>query len=133
MTQKIEASDLCQCGETTPEDCATRPSRHCGLQDAGPSIPQRVVCPHCGDVTEHYFLLKEFTCGACDKPFEPVTEPASTADPIPLFGGADMRCETLVQAMRATLYERGSGLPLPLILGAIRILEHQILKEAHDG
>jgi hypothetical protein len=53
--------------------------------------------------------------------------------PTQLFGGADMRCETLVQAMRATLYERGSGLPLPLILGAIRILEHQILKEAHDG
>jgi hypothetical protein len=23
--------ERCECGETTPEDCTERPSRHCGL------------------------------------------------------------------------------------------------------
>jgi hypothetical protein len=32
-----------------------------------------VICPHCGDETQQDFLLKEFTCGACDQPFTPTT------------------------------------------------------------
>lgn len=33
-----------------------------------------IVCPHCGDVTEHDMLLAEFTCGACDCLFRPPSQ-----------------------------------------------------------
>ncbi|UMO76008.1 hypothetical protein [Planktothrix phage Pra-JY27] len=49
--------------------------------------------------------------------------------PAPIFGGADMRCETLLQALKSLIYERGAGLPIPSIIGTLRILEHEILKE----
>lgn len=29
-----------------------------------------VVCPYCDDVTEQSFMLSEFTCGACSRPFD---------------------------------------------------------------
>lgn len=48
---------------------------------------------------------------------------------VPLFGGADPRCEALLQALKTLVYERGSGLPVPSILGVLRILEHEILEE----
>jgi hypothetical protein len=51
------------------------------------------------------------------------------AEVVPLFGGADERCETLLQALRALIYERGAGMPVPSILGVLRILEHELLRE----
>lgn len=48
---------------------------------------------------------------------------------VTLFGGADPRCEALLQAIKALVYERGAGLPVPSILGVLRILEHEILRE----
>lgn len=39
-----------------------------------------VICPHCGDRTEQEFLLQEFTCGACDRPFRPSSEPIEAHD-----------------------------------------------------
>ena len=47
----------------------------------------------------------------------------------PLHGGADMRCEALREAIKAVLYERALGLPVPLILGVLRIVEHELLTE----
>lgn len=51
------------------------------------------------------------------------------ADVTPLFGGADQRCETLFQALWDTVHERGSGLPIPLVLGVLRLLEHKIIQD----
>lgn len=47
----------------------------CGCPDGRPTYPlvqhdTIVVCPHCGDVTVHNIVLREFTCGNCDRPFE---------------------------------------------------------------
>lgn len=46
--------------------------------------------------------------------------------------GGDLRCETLLQTLKDVIYERGSGLPMPLIIGTIRLLEYQILKEQYE-
>lgn len=46
-----------------------------------------------------------------------------------LFGGADPRCEALLHAIKDIIYERGSGLPIPSILGVLRIIEHEIVRE----
>lgn len=35
------------------------------------TTPSRVTFPHCGDVTYQDVLLKQFTCGECDRPFSP--------------------------------------------------------------
>lgn len=48
---------------------------------------------------------------------------------VPLFGGADPRCEALLQALKALVYARGAGLPVPSIIGVLRILEHELLDE----
>ena len=29
-----------------------------------------VRCPHCGDETQQDMVLDQFTCGACDEPFD---------------------------------------------------------------
>jgi hypothetical protein len=50
-----------------------------------------------------------------------------------LRGGADPRCETLLKAIRAVLNERGCGLPMPLVIGVLRILEHELLAEQRDA
>ena len=59
------------------------------------------------------------------------------ADPqtavIHAFGGADPRCETLLHALKAMVYERGSGIPVPSIIGVIRLLEFEIMKEQSDA
>jgi hypothetical protein len=41
----------------------------------------------------------------------------------------EQRCETLLQALKNLVYERGVGLSLPLIIGTIEILKHEIYKE----
>ena len=50
-----------------------------------------------------------------------------------LFGGADPRCEALLQPLKQTTYERGEGLPIPAILGVIDILKDVIKQEASNG
>jgi hypothetical protein len=48
---------------------------------------------------------------------------------IAAFGGADLRCETLLQALRDVVYERGEGVPFPSVVGVIRLLEYMIMEE----
>ena len=48
------------------------------------------------------------------------------------FGGADIRCETLLQTLRDVVYERGLGIPVPSVLGVLRLLEHIIIDEQND-
>jgi hypothetical protein len=45
---------------------------------------------------------------------------------VPLFGGADKRCQTLCDAV-LVLRERARGLPLPAVLGVLRIVEHRLI------
>jgi hypothetical protein len=47
---------------------------------------------------------------------------------VKLFEG-DMRLENLLQALKTRIYEQGDGIPVPSILGVLRILEHEIIKE----
>jgi len=49
--------------------------------------------------------------------------------PVALHGGADMRAAALVKALKALIYERGSGMPVPTILGCLRIVEIEIYEE----
>lgn len=49
-----------------------------------------------------------------------------------IFGGADPRCETLFQALRALVYERGRGIPIPSVIGVLRLLEHKIIQEQEN-
>ena len=44
----------------------------------------------------------------------------------PLHGGSDMRCVRPVGALHAVINERATGLPLPLVLGCLRVVEHEI-------
>jgi len=39
------------------------------------------------------------------------------------------RCETLLQALKEVVYERGVGLPMPLIIGTIELLKLDIYEE----
>lgn len=56
--------------------------------------------------------------------------PTPTATP--LFGDDDPRYGTLTDAILATIYERGRGLLLVGVLGAIRLAEEQIVRENYD-
>ncbi len=47
-----------------------------------------------------------------------------------LFNGADMRCEELLKAMEAIIYERGEGIPIPSIIGTIEILKSKIMEDS---
>lgn len=49
--------------------------------------------------------------------------------PLQLFP-SDQRLQTLLDALAEVLYERGQGLPLPSILGIIRLLEHEVIENA---
>lgn len=46
-----------------------------------------------------------------------------------LFEG-DQRCESLLDAVLATLYERGKGLPIPSVLGVLELAKQQIIEDA---
>jgi len=48
---------------------------------------------------------------------------------IQLFGG-DKRAEALEAAILKTTYERGDGLPFPLVLGVLKLIEHRLISEA---
>lgn len=41
----------------------------------------------------------------------------------------DMRCETLLQAIRDLIYERGERLPVPAIIGILELLKLQLRDE----
>ena len=47
---------------------------------------------------------------------------------IKLFQG-DMRCETLFQALKDVIYERGDSLPVPSIVGVIELVKLEIIQE----
>lgn len=59
----------------------------------------------------------------------PIPEHPKQTTVTPLSGGGDPRCETLTQAILDLLHERAAGLPVPLVLGVLRIVEHQIIAE----
>jgi hypothetical protein len=42
----------------------------------------------------------------------------------------DKRAEALEAAILKTIYERGDGLPFPLVLGVLRLVEHRLISEA---
>jgi hypothetical protein len=50
-------------------------------------------------------------------------------EPVSLFRGGDERCQTLCDALLELIYERAASLPVPLILGVLRIVEHQIIED----
>ena len=50
-------------------------------------------------------------------------------EPVALHGGADMRADALVKAIKALIYERGQGMPIPTILGCLRMVEIEIYAE----
>lgn len=50
---------------------------------------------------------------------------------IKLFEG-DQRYESLLQSLETTLYERGEGLPIPVILGVLEILKAKIMDVHND-
>jgi len=49
-----------------------------------------------------------------------------------LRNGADQRCETLLQALKDEVYERGAGMPVPSVIGVIEVLKQQILREQEE-
>lgn len=49
--------------------------------------------------------------------------------PVDIFGGADLRCEALLQELKSVIYERARGMPIPSIIGTLRILELEIIRE----
>ncbi len=48
---------------------------------------------------------------------------------VQLFGGADHRCDELLKALLATLHERAAGMPIPLIVGTLAILQHELIRD----
>ena len=53
------------------------------------------------------------------------------AEPIKLYEG-DPRCKALHDAIMALIYERTLGWPTPLVLGVIRIVEWNLLKDQFE-
>lgn len=47
---------------------------------------------------------------------------------VPLFYG-DQRLETLYQALKTIIYERGEGLPVPAIVGCIELVKLDVIGE----
>lgn len=39
----------------------------------------------------------------------------------------DLRCQALIDALEEVVLDRGRGMPIPSILGVLRLLEHQII------
>lgn len=50
---------------------------------------------------------------------------------IPLFEG-DQRCQRLLETVLEVIYERGKGLPLPAVLGVVRLVEYQLIVDHDD-
>ncbi len=47
---------------------------------------------------------------------------------VKLYNG-DMRCENLLQSLKESIYEQAANMPIPLIIGTLEILKHEIIKE----
>ena len=62
---------------------------------------------------------------ACDG--GPMTEEDETF--VVRLHDGDERCETLCQAILALIHERGDGLPFPLIIGTLRIVEQRLFTD----
>jgi hypothetical protein len=45
-----------------------------------------------------------------------------------IFEG-DQRLETLLQALKEEIYERGEGIPVPAIVGVLELLKLEIIEE----
>ena len=43
----------------------------------------------------------------------------------------DARAEALERAILATVYERGEGLPFPLVLGVLRLVERRLIEDSY--
>jgi hypothetical protein len=48
---------------------------------------------------------------------------------IQLYGGGDKRAEVLETAILNVIRSRGNGLPLPLVLGVLKLIEHRLIAE----
>jgi hypothetical protein len=48
---------------------------------------------------------------------------------IQLYGGGDKRAEVLETAILNVIRSRGNGLPFPLVLGVLRLVEHRLIAE----
>jgi hypothetical protein len=49
---------------------------------------------------------------------------------IQLYGGGDKRAEVLEAAILNVIRSRGNGLPFPLVLGVLKLVEHRLISEA---
>ena len=78
--------------------------------EPGEALEEGGFCRHCGRPASEAHL-------PCEDP------------PVPLFGGADQRCVTLLDAVLATVHERGRGMPFPSILGVLRLVETRLISE----
>lgn len=47
----------------------------------------------------------------------------------PMAAGADLRAGTLTEAILETIRTRGKGMPVPTVLGCLRIVEHTLIAE----
>lgn len=56
----------------------------------------------------------------------------SDPDKIALLFESDQRCVTLFQSILDLIYERGVGLPFPAVLGVMRLVEEQLIKDHTD-
>ena len=51
--------------------------------------------------------------------------------PIVRLHEGDPRAEALEAAILATVYERGDRLPIPLVIGVLRLVEHRLIADAN--
>lgn len=51
---------------------------------------------------------------------------------IPLFGGDDPRLGELMVAVLELIRERGKGLPFASVLGVVRLVEDQLIRDQRD-
>jgi hypothetical protein len=54
------------------------------------------------------------------------------SDPVPLFGGGDMRVRTLLDALLTVINERGQGMGTGTILGTITLLEMAFVAQERE-
>lgn len=55
------------------------------------------------------------------------------SEPVPLFGGEDPRYDELFYATIEVVRERGSGLILAGVLGVLRLVEDQLIREQRES
>lgn len=57
----------------------------------------------------------------------------ATSKVVPMFGGEDPRLSILADAVMTTVYERGAGLPFAVVLGALRLVEHDLVRNMRES